>query len=143
MTSRLRSSLLLPATLAIAAALLTACGSDPGGGGMGAVRLEVTVQDWTGWSREQPDPEVATHELAEGESFTVAVVGAEELVVTLARVGDGEVELATSEPMSGEGEGGGVDLNDPRTDFTLERGGAVVFSTPTLDGGTTVSVVER
>ena len=53
---------LLPIPL-LAAALLTACG----GGDDGPVRLEVTVQAWTGWSREQPEPTTFTRELSPGD----------------------------------------------------------------------------
>lgn len=116
---------------------LAGCGDD------GPVRLEVTVQDWTGWSEEQPEPVVTTHELSEGDAFTVEVIGDDEVVVTVVQVDGGEVALETSEPMAGEGDGGGSDLLHPRTEFSLDRGGSVSFGTPTLDGGTTVSVAER
>ncbi|MBM7515796.1 hypothetical protein [Nocardioides nitrophenolicus] len=109
----------------------------------GPVRLEVTVQDWNGWTEEQPEPVVTSYELAAGESFTVEVVGTEELVVTVVQVDGGEVALETSAPMAGEGDGGGTDIRHPRTEFSLDRAGAVSFTTPTLDGGTTVTVAER
>ncbi|WGY00572.1 hypothetical protein QI633_18735 [Nocardioides sp. QY071] len=128
---------LLLAPLLLAVLSLAACGQDD------PVRLEVTVQDWTGWSREQPDPVVATHELAEGDTFTVDVIGEDELVVTVVQVDDGEVALETSAPMASEDEDGGSDITDPRTEFSLDRGGSVEFGTPTLDGGTTVTVAEQ
>jgi hypothetical protein len=123
----------LLAPLLLALLPLAACGDD------GPVRLEVTVQDWTGWSREQPQPVVATHELAEGDTFTVEVIGDDDLVVTVVQVDDGEVALETSAPMTADG----GSIRDPRTSFSLDRDGSVSFGTPTLDGGTTVTVAER
>lgn len=127
--------LLVPLLLAVGP--LTGCGDD------GPVRLEVTVQDWTGWTEQQPEPVVTTHELSEGDSFTVEVIGGDEVVVTVVQVDGEEVALETSEPMAGEGGGGGFDLRDPRTEFSLDRGGSVELGTPTMDGGTTVTVAER
>ncbi len=116
---------------------LAGCGDD------GPVRLEVTVQGWSGWSREQPAPVVTTHELDERETFTVDLVGYDDVVVTVVQVDGDEVALETSRPMAAEGEDGGFDVADPRTAFSLERGGSVGFGTPTLDAGSTITVAER
>ncbi|MDQ6525697.1 hypothetical protein RB608_18915 [Nocardioides sp. LHD-245] len=128
---------LLLAPLLLTALPLAGCGHD------GPVRLEITVQDWTGWSEEQPEPVVTTRELVEGDTFTVDLIGEEEVVVTVVQVDGDEVALETSEPLAGEGEGGGTDIDDLSTEFSLDRDGAVVFGTPTFDGGTTVTVAER
>lgn len=119
---------------ALAAALLTACGGaddDP-------VRLEVTVQDWSGWSREQPEPTTFTRELSPGDDVTVGVLGNDELVVTVVQVDDGEVALELSDPMWPD-----EDTSETRTTFSLDRHGSVKFTTPTLDAGTSVTVAER
>jgi len=53
------------------------------------------------------------------------------------------VALETSRPMAAQDEDGGSDLRDPRTAFSLDRGGSVSFGTPTLDAGATITVAER
>lgn len=121
--------------LSLLAAPLTACGGDPG-----PVALEVTVQDWTGWSAEQPEPVRRSVELAEGESLSVTMLG-DEVTITVEDVDDDEVELVTSEELAPRNPGGGANLEDLRSEFTVERGGSVAFTTPSLDGGTTVTVV--
>ncbi|GAA1520381.1 hypothetical protein GCM10009788_25320 [Nocardioides humi] len=126
--SRGRRLLLAPLLLAVLP--LAGCGDGP-------VRLEVTVQGWTGWSREQPEPVVTMYELSAGDSLTVGVLGEPHLVVTVVQVSGREVALETSAPMMPEPPG------DLRREFSLDRHGAVTFGTPTLDAGTTVTVAER
>ena len=106
-----------------------------------AVTLEVTTQDWTGWSREQPEPDSESVTLGEGETFTVTMLG-DEVTVTVADVDDDGIVLETSKELAHRNPGGGSDLDDLTDEFTLDRDGSVAFTTPSLDGGTTVTVAE-
>lgn len=121
--------------LCLLAAPLTACGGESG-----PVALEVTVQDWTGWSREQPEPVRRSVELTEGQSLVVTMLG-DEVTITVEDVDDEEVELRTSEALAPRTLDGGANHRDLRSDFTVQRGGSVAFTTPSLDAGTTVTVV--
>lgn len=121
-------ALVVPAGVSVAAAL----GDDDG-----PVDLEVTVQDWTGWSREQPAPETRTVTVAEGDDFRVDAVGGEVEVRVLA-IGDGEVRVETDTDLATDG-----DYDDLDRTFTLDRPGSLELRTPTLDGGTTITLVAR
>ena len=116
--------------------LLAGCDADDG-----PVTLEVTAQDWTGWSREQPEPESESVTLSEGGTFTVSMLG-EEVTVTVAEVADDGIVLETSKELARLSAGGGSDHDDLTDEFTLDRDGSVAFTTPSLDGGTTVTVTE-
>ncbi|NYI46501.1 hypothetical protein BJ993_003581 [Nocardioides aromaticivorans] len=122
--------------LLLLAPALAGCAGDDG-----PVTLEVTTQDWTGWSREQPEPTTQSVTLTEGESFTVTMLG-DEVTVTLTGVDDDGVELETSRQLARKDPGGGADHDDLTDEFTLDRDGSVAFTTPSLDGGTTVTVAE-
>lgn len=115
---------------------LTGCGGDGG-----PVTLEVTTQDWTGWSREQPEPESESVAVSEGETFTVTMLG-DEVTVTVAEVADDGIVLETSKELARKDPGGGSDHDDLTDEFILDRDGSVAFTTPSLDGGTTVTVAE-
>lgn len=117
--------------------VLVGCGDDEPAA---PVELDVTVQGWTGAQREQPAPTTRTVTLGEDESFAVDVAGGE-VVVTIIDIDD-EIRLETSRKMAPRGEGGGINLNDTTDDFSLDRDGQVEFSTPTMDGGTTVTVAQ-
>lgn len=123
--------------LLLLAPVLAGCGS----GDDGPVTLEVTTQDWTGWSREQPEPSSETVTLAEGETFTVMMLG-DEVTVTVTEVDDDGIELETSKELARKNRDGGSDHDDLTDEFTLGRDGSVAFTTPSLDGGTTVTVAE-
>lgn len=108
----------------------------------GPVELEVVVQDWTGWQEEQPPPQTRTEVVGADDTFTVlTTVG--EVTVTVVDIDDDEIDLETSRKMAPESDGGGIDLNDLETRFSLDRGQSTEFSTDTLDAGTTVQVTER
>lgn len=124
--------------LLLLAPVVAGCGADDGG----PVTLEVTTQDWTGWSREQPEPSSRSLSLTEGETFTVTMLG-DEVTVTVASVDDDVVELETSEELAPRNPDGGADHDALTDEFTLDREGSVAFTTPSLDGGTTVTVAER
>lgn len=135
--TRARTLSLMPALLL---PTLGGCGGSVDGAG--PVELEVVVQDWTGWQEEQPSPETRTEVVGAEDTFTVlTTVG--EVTVTVVDIDDDEIELETSRKMAPESDGGGIDLNDLETRFTLVRGGSTEFSTDTLDAGTTVLVAER
>lgn len=139
----------LPAIVLVALLLplLVACGSGDGDddGGLrlwGApVDLEITVQDWSGWQREQPEPSTRSVTVGQGETFTVPTVS-DEVTVTVLALRRDRIELGTSSELAPESEQGGSDLNHLRSRFELRRGGAVEFSTPTLDAGTSVRITE-
>lgn len=133
--------------------LLVACGAgDADGGGGGAdddglrlgsapVELEIVVQDWSGWQREQPEPETRSVTVGQGDAFTVSTVG-DDVTVTVIGLHRDRIELGTSSELAPESGAGGSDLNQLRSRFELRRGGAVEFSTPTLDAGTSVRITE-
>ena len=121
-------ALVVPLGISVAAAL----GDDDG-----PVRLEVTVQDWTGWSREQPAPETRTVTVAEGEDLTVDAVGGE-VTITVLAVSDDEVRVETDTDLAADG-----DYDDLDRTFALDRPGSVEMRTPTLDGGTTITLAAR
>lgn len=143
MTSTSRRSRRTPVLALLAvflAPVLVACGDgDPRGGG-GPVELEVTVQDWTGWSREQPEPVRSTQTVEESDEFTVDVVGGE-VTITVVDIDDDEIELETSDDFAPRTDSGS-NHNDLADSFTLRRGGEVAFTTPALDAGTTVTIAE-
>ncbi len=121
--------------LSLLAMPLCACS----GGDGSPVALEVTVQDWTGWSREQPEPVTRSVELRAGESLDVTMLG-DEVTITVEEVDGDEVELVTSEDLAPRLPDGGANHVDLRSEFSVERGGSVAFTTPSLDAGTTVTV---
>lgn len=121
--------------LLLLAPVLVGCGADDDG----PVTLEVTTQDWTGWSREQPEPETESVTLGEGEAFTVTMLG-DEVTVTVTEFDDDGIELETSKELARRNPGGGADHDDLTDEFTLDRDGSVAFTTPSLDAGTTVTV---
>lgn len=129
------STKLLPVVLL---PLLVGCSNDEPAA---PVDLEVTVQGWTGWQREQPAPTALSVTLGESETFTVDVTGGK-VTVTVVDIDDDEIHLETSRKLAPESEGGGIDLNETTDEFSLERGGQVEFSTPTTDAGTKVTVAE-
>lgn len=121
--------------LLLLAPVLAGCGADD----EGPVTLEVTTQDWTGWSREQPEPSSESVTLSEGGTFTVTMLG-DEVTVTVASVDDDGIELETSRELAPRNRGGGSDFDDLTDEFSLDRDGSVAFTTPSLDAGTTVTI---
>jgi hypothetical protein len=123
------------------ALLTTACGvqhvvgigdpTDP------TVHLSVTVQDWSGWQREQPEAVHRTVDIAQGQGFTVEVLG-ERLAITLTEVTGETIRLETSDDMV-PADGG---FDDSTRTFLLPRGGEVELGTPSMDAGTTVTITE-
>lgn len=124
--------------LLLLAPVLAGCGADDDG----PVTLEVTTQGWTGWSRAQPEPETESVTLDEGETFTVTMLG-DDVTVTVTEVDDDGIELETSKELARRNPGGGSDHDDLTDEFALDRDGSVAFTTPSLDGGTAVTVAER
>lgn len=112
--------------------LLSACGDD------GPVELEVTVQDWSGWQRVQPEPETFTRSLSEGDSFTVDVLGEDDLTVTVVEIDDDEVAVETSARLAEDG-----GLRDLAPSFSFDRPGRLELGTPTLDAGTSITLAAR
>ena len=121
-------ALAVPAGVSVAAAL----GADDG-----PVELEITVQDWTGWSREQPAPSTRTVRMMEDDDVTVDAVGGE-VTITVVAVSGGEVRVETDTDLANDG-----DYDDLDRTFTLPRPGSVELRTPTLDGGTTITLAAR
>lgn len=124
-------------TLALAAAasclpVLTGCGlldPDPG-----PVPVTITSSSWNGWDRNhKPTPKITTVDATKGAS--VPFTGHVDFDITFTDVDEDSVEFTTSEPMSPRGEGGGLSLSDTETEFTVERGETLRFSTPTMDSG--------
>lgn len=130
----LPAALLAVAALGVPAAVsaVAALGADHG-----PVELEVTVQDWSGWQREQPAPSTRTVHVAEDDHFTVdSTVG--EVTVTVLAVSAGEVRVETDADLATDG-----DYDDTDRTFTVERPGSVELRTPTMDAGTTITLAAR
>lgn len=105
-----------------------------------APEIDVVQQDWTGWQREQPEPEEHTLTGAKGERLTVRGMGGE-LTVEVTGVGDETVEIETSQSMSQRVPGrSGIDLTSDQRDFTVRRGEPLEITTTTTDQGTTLTL---
>lgn len=130
---------------AVLLCLLAACGDGAGDGKPAAtedVDLDVTVQDWNGWSRDQPKPTSRTESVGEGDSFEVKVLTGE-LTITVMAIDDEEITIETSRAMSEKRDGGGIDVRADDAEFTFDRDGEISLSTPTMDAGTTVTLAEK
>lgn len=119
-----RIALLAP----LLAVTLTACGGDQSTGEDATMHLEITASD---------SQDVVRIDATEGASATIANRLVGDFDVEVESVEGDSVEFSTSEDMAPEGKTGGINLNDTRSDFTVERGADVKFSTPTMDAGTT------
>ncbi|WP_068266360.1 hypothetical protein [Janibacter limosus] len=130
MTIRRRTLALVAAASCLPA--LTGCGLlEPESG---PVPVTITSSSWNGWDRNhKPTPKTTTIDATKGAS--VPFTGFVDFEITFTDVGEDSVELTTSEPMSPRGESGGLHLRDTETEFTVERGETLRFSTPTMDGG--------
>lgn len=97
------------------------------------VPMTITANDWNGWDPDHESTETTTEvEAVEGQTFSV-----DGLEITFTDVGDDEVEIRTTDAMSPVNDGGGINLNDPEHDFSVERGTPLELATPTTDAGTT------
>lgn len=124
-----RRALLLAPVIAVA---LAGCGSGTGAGGEDAtMHLEITASD---------SPDVVRIDATEGASATIANSLVGDFDVEVRSVDGDDVEFSTGEDMAPEGETGGINLTDTRSDFTATKGEDVKFSTPTTDAGTTWTV---
>ena len=121
---RRRALLLAP----LAAVALGACGTGTGEGEDATMHLEITASD---------SPDVVRIDAAEGASATIANDLVGDFDVEVRSVDGEDVEFSTGEDMAPEGETGGINLRDTRSEFTVTKGGDVKFSTPTMDAGTT------
>ncbi|WP_278256515.1 hypothetical protein [Nocardioides convexus] len=122
-------ALVVPAGISVAAAL---------GGDHGPVGLEVTVQDWTGWSREQPAPSTRTVRVDEDDHFTVDAVGGD-ITITVVAISGGEVRVETDANLASGGS-----LRRPRRQPSAWTAPARwSLQTPTMDGGTTIRLAAR
>lgn len=149
MTNLVRVSPSRLVALAVAVAtcglVLSACGAALGGAGDGTeessdpASLKVETQDWTGWSREQPQPSTRTVEVRVGESIDIEALGdTRSFEVTDIEVK--HVSLSSDEAWSPRSESGGIDLTSTQTQFEVTASEPLEVSTPTMDGGTTVTI---
>lgn len=134
--SRTRRSvlLLLPVTVMVAG-----CGRVDVAPPSPTVTLTVISAPWTGWSKEQPEPEPSEESVTKGSTFTRDSQG-DEITFTVKAVDDDEVTLSTSEPMSPRSEDGGIDLSTDQTKFSVVKGETLKITTPTMDSGTTFEI---
>ncbi|UFU06457.1 hypothetical protein [Ruania halotolerans] len=136
--SRPRSLPLLAALVILAG--LSSCASEPPAE---APIVQVEAQDWTGWQEEQPEPApVQTVELSEGGTFQVPTVGGE-VVFTVQSMTADRVRLRTDTELARGTDSGGTDLNDLDTRFELTPREPLELATPTMDGGTTITLTWR
>lgn len=136
----MRLGVTLPAALLAAGALglpaavsaVAALGADGG-----PVELQVTAQDWTGWSREQPAPSTRTVRVEEDDHVTVDAVG-DDITITVVAISGGEIRVETDADLASDGDDADLDHT-----FTVDRPGSLELRTPTLDGGTTITLLAR
>ncbi|KQZ70448.1 hypothetical protein [Nocardioides sp. Root151] len=134
---------LLPLVLlALCGWLLAACGdegSDQQASGPGSVELKVVSEDWSGWSKGQADPKTTTVDVAEGETFEVAVVGGP-MTFEVTDIRDDGITVETDQAMSTKQDGGGINLNSDEKEFDVDDGTSLELTTLTMDAGTTVTL---
>lgn len=98
-------------------------------------------------SEDEPDPmqvhidssresDLLILEATEGNSLRVSDPNVGNLEVTIEAVDEDSVEFSTSQLMSPEGDEGGINLSDPRYDFTVTLEDDVKFFAPVMDEGT-------
>lgn len=126
---------------ALAALLLSACdGTDASGTDADTVTLRVERQEWTGWSRKQPDPSTSKVHAAEGESFDLDGLG-DTITFTVTEIDDGQVSVKSSSALDRRsGDDSGIDLTTDDTEFEFSDSSPLEVSTPTMDGGVTFTL---
>ena len=120
--------------LLLAAAVLLPAGCGLAEREQAPVPMTITANDWNGWDPDHESTETTTEvEAVGGQTFRVD----DDLEITFTDVGDDKVEIRTTDAMSPVNDGGGINLNDPEHDFSVERGTPLELATPTTDAGTT------
>ncbi|CAM3782442.1 hypothetical protein OCAE111667_25860 [Occultella aeris] len=136
-----RTRRLLP--LATAVLLLTgltagACSSEDAPDDQVSIRVETL--NWNGWDEDaQGELETTTVAVGSGESFDAAVSDGF-VQFTVVEVGDGRIELETDSSMV-ESPDGSIDFDAATDRFTLTADEPLELVTPTMDAGTTVTLV--
>lgn len=104
-------------------------------------KLSFTVQPWTGWTAKQPEAKTVEMGLEEGQTITSKMLGGGfDYSLSIASVNSNSIDIAYKGLVE-EKEGGGINLNAPKEgQFTLQVGRQIRLSTPTLDGGTHITV---
>lgn len=116
-----------------------AAGCDDTDGSGETLTLEVTVAAWNGWDPDdKPTPETSTVEVSEGSSFEVEALDAITFEVT--SIDDDQLELGSDADLALRNAHGGIDVNHPVDEFTLDRAGTLELSTPTLDAGIDITI---
>lgn len=106
--------------LLVAGVLLGGCGSDSNDD----LRLHITTTD-----EDEADLQVA-----EGASITVGE-GFSTVEITIESVDGETVVISTDRPMAPRNPGGGINLNDLESEFTVTLDEPAEFATPTTDSG--------
>lgn len=115
-------------------------------------QLRLTLQGWTGWSREQPAPEYAVVEARRGQVLGLADFGMTGVDLECGnRIFGCQVRLMTLledrafleyRRLVLPNPDGRINLSAPATGTVLLRPGQrVEFATPTMDGGLHLTVV--
>ena len=130
--------------IAVLPTVLFAAGcADEGGGDTATdpapLTLSVESQGWTGWQREQPEPELTSETITDGSTFEVAAISGpiEFTVVEIAGYG---VELETDDSLVITDAEGDIDFDETTTHFTLDREEPLALATPTMDAGTHITL---
>ncbi|QIX26652.1 hypothetical protein ncot_08575 [Nocardioides sp. JQ2195] len=123
--------------LAVAGLLVGACagGRTDVEERVGPVTLEVVSQDWSGWSKEQPDPENTRVSVSQGDTFSVPVIG-DDVVVRVSEVHDEGMWIETDQDLMRKDDG----FDDADDEFELENGVPLELTTTTMDAGTTITL---
>ncbi|WP_106849154.1 hypothetical protein [Blastococcus sp. Marseille-P5729] len=117
-----RAKTIVSLLLLAAGVLLTGCGSDPESDS--DLRLRIT-------SSEDDDADM---QVAEGASISMGE-GFSAVEITIESVDGETVVISTDHPMAPRNPGGGINLNDLESEFTVTFDEPAEFATPTTDVG--------
>src|SRR4051812_6074630 len=104
--------------------------------------VTVVVQGWTGWTREQPPQQSREMMVERGQRLSPETVGiaSEGYDISIDAIGPAHV-MVTYRGMVMQNDGGTINLAAPKEGRCIIRTQHCMgLSTPTMDGGTSVSV---
>ena len=107
---------------------LTACGSDESS----KFQLTVYARSWSSNDRMQAPEEEFYYDIKLNEKYVVKK-DSFELSFTVTEINENSIVIKTTEPFSDNETG--INLLTDKKEFTIERGGTIKLTTPTMDAG--------